>query len=265
MNFSQFVSQLGKTVNDNSPLILTGIGVGGVVTVALLTGKATIKATRLIDDVEFVPHVRPGSNKAEMARVEILTFKDKFKLVWPLYIPAAGTAALTITAVVMANRIGTRRAAAMAAAYAISQESFQEYREKIIEKIGEGKERKARDEIAQEHINRTDFSNVIVTGNGDVDFLDDYSGRPFRSTMEDVKHAVNKINNRINHQVYASLNDLYNELGLDNIPVGEEVGWTQQLVEPVFTTGVTKDNRPCFVIRFQVEPMRNYWQVHGKS
>lgn len=259
MNFSHLVSKLGKTVNDNSPLILTGIGVGGVVGVALLTGKATFKAVEVLEDY----YTRPGYIKEEYRREA--TLWQKTKIVWPLYIPAAGTAAITITAVVMANRIGTRRAAAMAAAYAISQESFQEYREKIIDKIGEGKERRAREEIDQEHINRTDFSNVIVTGNGDVDFLDDYSGRPFRSTMEDVKHAVNKINNRINHQVYASLNDLYNELGLDNIPVGEEVGWTQQLVEPVFTTGVTKDNRPCFVIRFQVEPMRNYWQVHGKS
>ncbi len=260
MKFSHLVSRLGKTVNDNSPLILTGIGVGGVVGVALLTGKATFKAVEVLEDY----YTKPGYIKEEYRREA--TLWQKTKIVWPLYIPAAATAGLTITAVVMANRIGTRRAAAMAAAYAISQESFQEYREKIIDKIGEGKERKAREEIDQEHINRTDFSNttVVVPGDLAVDFLDDYSGRPFRSTMEDVKWAINKINDRINHQVYASLNDLYSELGLDNIPVGEELGWTNQLVEPVFTTGVTTDKhpRPCYVLRFQVKPTRDYFKVH---
>lgn len=257
MTISQLVSQLGKTVNDNSPLILTGIGVGGVVGVALLTGRATFKAARLIEDID-------GAGNPNYSG-PYMTTKEKVKLVWPLYIPAAGTAALTITAVVMANRIGTRRAAAMAAAYAISQESFQEYRDKIIDKMGPGKEQKAYDEIAQDHLDRQPFSSaqVIMTGNGNVPFLDDYSGRYFESTMEDVKWAVNKINDRINHQVYASLNDLYNELGLDNIPVGEEVGWTQQLVEPEFTTGVTDDKRPCFVLRFQVSPTRGYFKVHN--
>lgn len=249
MKISYLISKLGKTINDNSPIILTGIGVAGTVTTAVLAGKASFRAARWVGDIE------PDYDGK-------IPFRDKVALVWPLYLPAVGTGALTITAVVLANRIGTKRAAALAAAYTISQESFQEYRDKIIDKIGENKERAARDEIAQEHIDRTDFSKVIVTGNGEVDFLDDYSGRPFKSTMEDVKHAVNKINNRINHQVYASLNDLYNELGLDNIPVGEELGWTNQLVEPVFTTGVTSENRPCFVIRFQVAPTRDYYRVH---
>lgn len=256
MSISQLISKLGKTVNDNSPLILTSIGVAGTVGTAVLVGKASFKAADILREEEA------GWARAD-SDFTSLTIGEKFKLVWPLYIPAAGTAALTITAVIMANRIGTRRAAAMAAAYTISQETFAEYREKIIDKIGENKERQYREEIDQEHINRTDFSKVVLTGNGEVDFLDDYSGRPFRSTMEDVKYAINKVNNRINHQVYASLNDLYNELGLDNIPVGEELGWTNQLVEPVFTTGVIEDGkRPCFVIRFQVAPKRDYYRVH---
>lgn len=256
MTVAQLISKLGKTVNDNSPLILTGIGVAGTITTAVFAGRASFKAARIIDAREYNPN--------DSSFYDPLTTKEKIKLVWPLYIPAAGTAALAVTAVVMANRIGTRRAAAMAAAYTISQETFAEYREKIIDKIGENKEQKAYDEIAQDHLDRNPYSKaqVIVTNNGEVPFLDDYSGRYFESTMEDVKTAINKINNRINHQVYASLNDLYNELGLDNIAAGEEFGWTQQLVEPVFTTGVTDDKRPCFVIRFQVEPTRGYWKSH---
>lgn len=256
MNISQIVRQVEKFAVDNSPLILTAIGVTGVVTTALLTGKACIKATRLVD---FDDAERERNDEGS------LPFSGKVKLVWPHFIPPLATAALTVTAIIMSNRIGTRRAAAMAAAYSISEKAFEEYREKVVEKLGKGKERAARDELTQERMDRNPISQnqVLITGNGPVPCYDVYSGRYFLSDMESMKKAVNDINYRVINHNGASVNEFYDKLGIPHIEVGEEMGWTtDELLEPYFTTTMTDDERPALSLEFRSKPVRHYFRTH---
>lgn len=256
MNISQIVRQAEKFAVDNSPLILTAIGVTGVVTTALLTGKACIKATRLVD---FDDAERERNDEGS------LPFSGKVKLVWPHFIPPLATAALTVSAIVMSNRIGTRRAAAMAAAYSISEKAFDEYREKVVEKLGKGKERAARDELAQERMDRNPISKnaVLITGTGLVPCYDVYSGRYFESDMESLKKAMNDINYRVNNHDGASVNEFYDKIGLPHIEVGEEMGWnSDELLDIHFATTMTDDQRPAISLEFRAKPVRDYFRTH---
>lgn len=265
MNISQLVSKLGKTVNDNSPLILTGIGVAGTITTALLAGKASFKAERWIHALEFEAQVDPNGYEARTVFVRELSLKEKLQLVWPLYVPAVTTGALTITAVIVANRIGTRRAAAVAAAYTLSQETFQEYREKIIEKIGESKERQAHDEIAQERVNRQPVSaeQVIITGDGDYLCYDNYSKRYFRSTKQKLQRAEIEIKTTIINHDSASLNEFYAAINLPGTKFGEDVGWSNlETLDLVFTTVLSENDIPCLVVDFRNDPAPNYFRLH---
>lgn len=252
MNLVRAIRRAEKFTIDNSPLILTVVGVTGTVTTAVLTGKATVKAVRLIDDENEVDP-------------ETLTNKDKVKLTWHLYIPAVGVGVTTIACVIGANRIGMRRAAAMAAAYSVSERAFEEYREKIVEKIGESKEREARDDLAQDRVNKKSVSDsqVIVTGGGDVLCFDQYTARYFQSDMETLKKAQNDLNYKILNNFYASLNDFYDKIGITRISHGDEVGWnSDRMVELVFSTTMSDDNRPCIAIDFDVSPVRDYFRTH---
>ena len=253
MNLTEYVKRAEKFTVDNSPLILTPIGVTGTLTTAYLTGKASFKAADILNEEALSPYWKdantPPSNK------------EKFVLVWKLYIPPAGLAVVTVGSIICANRIGTRRAAAMAAAYTISERAFEEYREKIVEKIGDKKERAARDEIAQERVDRSPVgkTEVIITGGGDVLCYDSYTGRYFQSSVETLKKAQNDINYAILNNAYASLNDFYNNIGLANIEVGEEVGWNySDQLELIFSTTLSDDQRPCISISFRVMPIRDY-------
>lgn len=252
VNVSLLLNKIGKFASDNSPLILTSIGVAGTIGTAVLTGNATWQAAKILNSEDRSPW---DSDR----------FPDKVKLIWPLYIPAVGTAALTITAVILANRIGTRRAAAMAAAYSISERAFEEYRDKVVEKLGKNKEREVRDEVAQDRVNKNpvNTAEVIITGKGDVLFLDLYSNRYFTSTVEDVKKAMNDTNYEILNHTYASLNQFYDRVGLDHVQFGEDVGWTSaELLDIRFSTTMSKDSRPCATIDFTVEPVRDYFRTH---
>lgn len=253
-NLNELHKRVSKLIIDNSPSILTGIAVAGTITTAVLAGKASYRAHELICEAASSGYY-----------VEPLTKKQKVDVVWKLYVPAITMGSLSVTAIIGSNRIGTRRAAAMAAAYTVSEKAFEQYREKIVEKIGENKERVARDEVAQDRVTKSPPQDhqVIVTGGGEVLFMDGWSGRYFKSDMESVKKAVNDLNYVVMNNFYASLNDFYDKLGLDRISSGEEVGWnSDKLLDVHFTTTSSDKQIPCFVINYYVDPVRDYFRTN---
>lgn len=239
---------------DNSPVVLTAIGVTGTITTAYLTAIASFKAATLID-LEY--------DRRDKMNLEPLDFdtKEKIKLVWKEYIPAVGVGIVTIACIVGANRIGTRRAAAMAAAYSISEKAFVEYKEKVVEKLGENKERDIRDEIAQDQVNRNSTGQQVLVGDGNALCYDTFSGRYFRGTMEDIKKAWNDTNYEILHNNYCSLGEFYGRLGLPGTQVSEELGWSSDhLLEITFSSILADDNTPCISMSFTVAPIRGYYK-----
>lgn len=253
MNLSRALKQAEKFTVDNSPMILTAVGVVGTVATAVLTGKAVLKADKIVKLEEA-----NRANKAQLDGSLIqqeLTNKEKFKLTWVCYAPPIGMGVATIACIIGANRIESKRAAALAAAYAISEKSLTEYKDKVVDHIGKNKEQKIRDEIAQEHVTRNPPSKneIFITGGGDVLCYDKYTGRYFMSSVDALKKAENEVNFYVLHNDYATLNDFYRYVGLDPVPVGEEVGWVCDLnFELIFSTTISDNDKPCIVIEYQV-------------
>lgn len=257
MTLSNLAQKATKLAADNSPLILTAIGVAGTVSTAVLTGKASFKAAGILRD-EADRRVLRGVDEPPMDA------RDVVSMVWREYVPAVGVGAVTVTCIIFANRIGTRRAAAIAAAYTLSQETISEYRDKVIEKLGENKERQIRDELAQEEVFRTPPpKNLVVLDELQVIAFERYTGRYFRSSMEEIKSAQNYVNFKINNGHCASLSDFYDHVGLTRTDVSEEVGWNlDNPCEITFSTVMTDDNRPALAFEYKVMPIRSYFRIH---
>ena len=261
MNLHGILARTQKMVADNSPAILTAIGVTGTITTAYLTGKATFMAAEMLADEQQARDIRDARTQPN----NVMTPRDKAQMVWKLYIPAVTTGVLTCICIVGANRIGTRRAAAVATAYAISQEAFDEYKHKVVERIGDKKEMAIRDEIAQDRVTRNPpddrIAGQIVTGDGMVLCHDAYSGRYFASNMEKLRKAENDITKQILADGSASLSNFYNNVGLPQTSISDDVGWNHE--EPCvlgFSSVLTPDNRPCLSYDFQVSPIRDFWR-----
>lgn len=254
MSLSQVAKKFEKLLTDNSPVLLTSVGVAGTIATAVLTGKASFEAAQIINETE------QSRDLYSTGSLEPLEPKEKVELVWKLYIPPVIVGAGTVSAIVLANRIGTRRAAAMAAAYTISEKAYTEYREKVVEKLGEAKEQEVRDEIAQQRVNANPPNNeVIIVDNGDVLFLESYTGRYFKSSMETVKKALNDTNYQMYSDMYASLGDFQQRVGLPRTALSEEVGWTvDDKIDIEFSATLTEDQRPCIVMNYIVAPVREY-------
>lgn len=257
MTLSTILKQAEKFTTDHSPQILTGIAVAGTISTAYLTGKAAIKAVRMID----VKNVEIYKDNRDLPALDNM---GKVKLTWKLFIPSVGVGALTVTSCILANQIGTRRAAAMAAAYTISQEAFGEYKEKVLEKLGENKERAVRDDIAQDRVknNPVTEEKIIIAGGGKVLCYEPYTGRYFMSDMESLKKAQNDLNYMVLNNYYASLSDFYDLIGLDRTKISDDMGWnSDKMLELTFSTVLSDDDRPCMVMDYQVVPIRGYSRV----
>lgn len=257
MTFQSMAVQAQKLISDQSPAILTAIGVTGTITTAVLAGRASFQAAEQLHRAEF-DHFSNTSN-------EPLDAKEKVQLVWKNYIPAAATLTLTVSSILFANQIGTRRAAALAAAYGVSEKAFSEYKSKVVETLGKNKERDVRDSVAQEKVtkNPPPANQVIVTDDSKVLCYESYTGRYFQSSMEDLKSAQNNLNYQINNNYYASLSDFFDLIGLERTKLSDEFGWnSDELLEVSFSTAITEHHKPCLVLDFKVVPIRDYSRVH---
>jgi len=247
--------------NENSRTILTGVGVVGTVTTAYLSGTASFKAARIIDEERL--QIEENDKEIEnghVAGIYDLTLASKVRMTWRLYIPPVLMGAATVTAIVAANRIASKKIAALAIAGGLSDRALQEYKAKVVERLGENKARNMQDEIAQDRVtNNVANREVIAVGTGEVLCYDMNTGRYFTSTVEDIKRAENKINWELIHFGSASLSEFFDQIGLPATTYSDNVGWNMNhQMEVVFSTTMTPDSRPCIAIDFKNPPIADY-------
>lgn len=261
MDIARTLSNLKKLTFDNSPLILTGVAVAGVVTTTVLAVKATFQAAEVIQEEHAVLLEEVGSSE----RMAPMTSRYKAELVWKLYIPAVATGVSTIACVVGANTISTRRNAALVSVYSLTETAFKEYRAKVAETIGDTKAQKIRDEVAKDRIDKNPVSNseVIITGGGEQLCYESMSGRYFKSDMETIRRAMNDINARVINDMSASQNEFNDLIGLASTTYGEEVGWNlDHMLDIIFTAHLADDGRPCISLDYSVQPVRGFYKIN---
>lgn len=240
-----------------SPEILSGLAVTGVITTAILAIKATPEAVIRIKGLQADAIQKDPDNPPDVPRM------DKFRECWALYIPVALSAAGTIACIAGASRIGSRRNTALVAGMAFADRAFLEYREEVKEVLGERKEQGVRDKAAEKRMaENPPGSQVIITGGGQQMCYDMLTDRYFQSDIEAIRRAENEINRAIIHDMYASQNDFYALIGLDDCLAGEELGWNMEhFLKLIFTSHLSKEGIPCLAINYEFMPVAKYGQV----
>lgn len=250
--------RLERLVISNSPLILTAVGVLGVVGTAVTTHRAALKGRTILleADAELVRMAKlHGEDEAP-----VLSNKQIAKLVWVEYIPPVAIGAITITAIVMSNRISAKRAAAMAAAYTLAVRESTEYREKVMEKLGLKEEKNLSAELAQEQVNASQKNSpVLIVGDGEVMCHDAFTGRSFKANADTLLKAENATNHEINRNQVASLTYFYNAVGLPPTDFSDHFGWNMdQLMKLDISAVLVDDKTPCLSFRFLPHPLPGY-------
>lgn len=249
-NITNIIKGIKASISRHSPEILTGIGIAGMVTTTILAVKATPKAIKLIEAEKRAKHI------------DALSPVDTVKTVWKCYIPAAMTGVSSIACLIGSNAINAKRNAALTTVYTLSEMARNEYKEKVIETIGEKKERTIKEKVDAERVKKDPVSKkeVIITEKGTTLCYDHVFGRYFKSDIDIINRAMNKINREIVINMYASLNDFYAELGLSPVEMGYDLGWNidDGTIEIEPSSQLADDGTPCLVIDYSVSPKYNY-------
>ena len=253
LDLSAIAKGVKAGASKHGPEILTGIGIAGMITTTVLAVKATPKAIQLIQE------------EKDDLDVEELTVVETVKAAWKPYIPALVTGGVSVACLIGASSANARRNAALATAYKLSETAFSEYKEKVVETIGEKKEEVIKDKVAKAKMEKDPVSKkeVIITGNGDHLCYDSISGRYFKSNTNKIKSAVNELNERMFNEMYISLSELYDELGLDHTAVSDELGWNIEngIIKIDFSYQPADDDTPCLVLSYNVAPKYNYNRI----
>jgi hypothetical protein len=150
----------------------------------------------------------------------------------------------------------------------MSEKALTEFQDKTKEIAGPKKAQEIADSVKAEHIKEAPpekVPTVLNTGHGTTLCLDDQSGRYFYSNPEDIRKAFNIINKRIMDEYYVSLNELYDELGLPPITLGDDLGFNVDDglvdIEHIFTASLHNET-PILVVNYEVSP--KFMEHRGK-
>lgn len=269
---TNFFKNISASLVKHSPEILTGIGIAGMISSTILAVKATPKALELIEERKeeinknnFNKNIEQDYSLKNHKELDKLGFKETVKTVWKCYIPSAVMMTVSTACLIGASSVHIKRNAVLATAYQLSEAAATEYRNKVVETIGEKKEEAIRDKINKDRIDKNPVVNneVFITEKGNTLCYEPLSGRYFKSDIEQIKKAVNEINRQMNQCFYVSLNDLYEELGLEDTKLGNELGWNSDdgLIDLHLGANLTKDDVPCLVLDFKKNPKYNFDKI----
>ena len=254
-NVKKFGKDLAKATDKNSPAILTGIAVVGLVTTAVLAWKAAPKAQKIVEEHKERVDRLGGDISEEEKREETV---EVIKEMAPVVAPPIVMGAVTAACIIGSNRISTKRIAALSAAYTLAEKGFSEYQDKVQDLIGEKKEKKVTEAIAEDHLanHPVTTSNVINTGRGNVLFYDDASDRYFMSSIDAVSRAIKTISDRQELEEWIDLNELYFELDLNATTSGDILGFKRSdgKIDIGDISKIADDGTPCRVLKFDLSP-----------
>lgn len=271
---TDFLKKAEAFTKKESPTILTGFAIVGVISTAYSAFKAGPRADKILEEYrKDMRDCHPNDKEAKRT-----VAGETVKKMIPVMAPTVIMGGSTIACVVGSHSISSRRIAVLSAAYSLSESTVKNLNSKMEEVLGEKKARAVKDAIMKDKLRETEKNdqkllgdgNVIIPDNGYVLCKDLYSGRPFYSTAEKIKQAIVKCSFDVQQDMWVSLNEFYDEIDspqLEHIPLGDDFGWnvddTIRGQLPITLTALlTDDGKPCLCIDYDISPRADFRNLH---
>lgn len=246
-----------KFSKNTASIILTCLGGAGVIATSVMAVQETPKALKLMDEAE-------KEKCAKLSKWEVI------KTTAPAYLPSVVCGAATIACIFGANILSQKQQASLASGYAFIEQSYRQYRQKVIELYGIEAHEKVVEALAVEdahevyHYVQSGFGCYSQYLEDDYSepklFYDAYGRRYFNAPLEQVLQAEYHLNRIfVTEGGCVCLNEFYEYLGLDPTPNGEKVGWNMYYDETFWIDfnhrKVTMDDGlECYIIETAFMP-----------
>lgn len=229
-----------------SPHIFFVAGVAGTVVSTVLACRATLKLSEALEEIEndvsnvkefratylqMTPEDQGRYTRSEVNRDTVYVYGKAIYKLGRLYAPAIGIGVVSIGALTGSHVSLSRRNTSLMAAYAAVSKAYDDYRERVIQELGEDREQS----IYQAR------SKIVDTNNGDtVEVADPSKWSPYARFFDDasphweknsefnrlyVQCQQNYANEKLRAQGHLFLNEVYDMLGIERSQAGAVVGW----------------------------------------
>lgn len=254
MNKAELVSKatlaFGKTkfkLQKHSPEILIVTGIVGTVVSAVMACKATLNVPEIMEehkDALNEVHENPENLPVEQVRKEtaMVFVRTGVKFV-KVYAPSVILGSLSIASILASNDILRKRNVALGAAYATLNQSFNEYRNRVIERFGDKVDKELKYGLQSKKVEVTEVDpetdkekkkkETIEISNGVVaspyaKFFDE-SSRCWEKDAElnlmFLRREQAYWNDKLRARGYVFLNEVYERLDIPTTRAGQCVGW----------------------------------------
>lgn len=275
----------------HSPEICVGVGLVCGAASMVLACKATTKINPVLEETKKnVDYIHDGVEKGEVkaqlenGEVGLVPYSEEdgkkdLTIVYAqaglkfikLYAPAAILGATSVYLILKGHNILTKRNTALAAAYASEHLGFKEYRGRVIERFGEQLDRELKYNIKTQEIEETVINEdgTEQTVKKTVEVVDPNHHSPYARFFDEtclgwernaeynltfLRHVQNWCNDKLKSQGFLTLNEVYEQLGIQKTKAGNVVGWVYDEKNPVgdnfvdfFIYDVHNPNKRAFV------------------
>lgn len=180
------------------------------------TGVSAFFAGKKISSQEELRGAENVSN--ETGQTDNRTRKSNAKLL----VPPVVFGTITLGSIAASRVLGRKREESLLAASAALTAYYT------------SKGRVSRDEGVREIYEPTSDSDIEDTGRGETIFIEDFTGRRFKSNMDNVLYAIRQLQEDFSIANCATLNDFYELLGIHTTTAGDVLGWSvnQTILDP---------------------------------
>lgn len=254
-NITRNIGKATMVLKKHSPTILTVCGIVAGVAATGFAVKATLHCDEVLDrhnekmtdikkariaadndeDIDYPEH----AEKRDKQVVYLQTALDFARL----YMPTVLLTGLSITCVLSAHNILSKRNAAVMAAFAALSDQFESYREKVVEELGKDKDAEFIRGISEVEMLDDETGEVIERKKvqskelSELDaFFDELSPvwDHFNSEMNvaRLRSTIKWANDQLLIHGHVFVNDIRRQLGMPDTTSGAVMGWTYDEMHP---------------------------------
>lgn len=244
------LNTLTQATKKYSPEILITMGIAGFG----MTIVETVKATRKVD--EELKHI---DIPVDSTKKEVIIAKTK--VVAPIVAPPVILGISSLGCFVGANRIQSSRLAKATVVYELyemTNKKFNDYKEAVLEEVGEKKEAKVRDRVAEKEVAEStcEIPQPMTATNL---FMESLTGQYFRSTREEVLQGVLRFQKALLIEDYMTASEFFDYLEIEELrhtPLTDSVGFNSENgIEVYFSVAKASNGEPCTVLEYRTLPL----------
>lgn len=264
----KFGNKVKFAADKNSPELLLGAGIAGIIGTIILASKETLTADKIIEhhrhkmmDIQDAINIAE-ENEEEYEYDHSLQLADKTSQIMKTagslmknYAPAIALGTVSIGCILASRNIMQKRYLGVVTAYNGLSEAFALYRQRVIEEEGEEKDfyyRTGKRVVEKEIVNEDGTTEIVkeVEGpldpkdiKGDVSVIFDSSNKNwdknFGISMMFLRAQENVATDMLHAKGHLFINEVYDLLGMPDTPEGAVIGWIDGLGDSFVDFGLT--------------------------